>query len=86
MKKNQTPEIQKENEKINWLRWTIDLNIALLYQDVDLDLEAARQRVWKLRDQVLEVFPGKGFTFDLILLPRFNRVLIERWGRGIAND
>jgi len=83
MDSNRSKELREENKKIRWLRWFIDLNIAQLYQDRTLDLERARALVWDVRRQVLSVFPDKAGEFDLILLPRLNRVLQERWGEGV---
>jgi hypothetical protein len=31
------------------------------------------------RRQALELFPGKADVFDLVLAPRFQRILDERW-------
>ena len=73
----------EENKKIRWLRLLVDSTVARLYQDETLVLHSARELVWQIRHRVLEVFPGKETTFDLVLLPRFDRVLKERWGEGV---
>ena len=86
MEQTLSEEQLNENEKIKWLRWIVDLNIARLYQERILDLDAGRSLVRAVRKQVLDVFPDKSSTFDLVLLPRFNRVLFERWGKGFDED
>ena len=75
--------IKDEERRIRWLRLQVDVTGAVLYQDPELDLATARTIVLELRRTVLERFPGKEGAFDLILLPRFERILRERWGRGL---
>lgn len=81
----QAQRIKEEDRSIRWLRLQVDLTRAVLYQDPDLDLDSARTIVLELRKKVLEQFPGKEDTFDLILLPRFERILCERWSRGLVD-
>ncbi len=78
--------IEEEDRRIRWLRVEVDLTRAILYQDPELDLESARDMVLELRRKVLVQFPGKEDTFDLILLPRFERILRERWSKGLVDD
>ena len=78
--------IEEEERKIQWLRVQVDVTRAILYQDPELDLETAREMVKELRTRVLKRFPGKEDTFDLVLLPRFDRILRERWGGGLVNE
>ena len=76
-------EIEEENLRLRWLRVQSDLLKAVLYQDRRLTLEKARRLVYGFRARVLEAFPDGAETFDLVLLPRFERVLRERWGEGL---
>ena len=78
--------VEDEERRIQWLRVQVDVTRAILYQDPELDLETAREMVVELRREVLKQFPGKEDTFDLILLPRFERILRERWGGGLVNE
>lgn len=78
--------IEDEERRIQWLRVQVDVTRAILYQDPELDLETAREMVEELRNRVLKRFPGKEDTFDLVLLPRFDRILRERWGGGLVNE
>jgi hypothetical protein len=75
--------VLEENRKLRWLRVQSDLLKAVLYQDRALGLSDARRLVYDFRRLVLEVFPGEEHTFDLLLLPRFERVIRERWGENL---
>lgn len=72
--------IEEENRKIRWLRIQTNFVQAVLYQDRSLNPARARSLIYQFRERVLQVFPTKAGTFDLILLPRFERILRERWG------
>ena len=74
--------IQEEKKKIRRLRMLVDLTTSVLYQDSSLTLEEARQIVRGTEQAILEMFPDKQQTFDIVLLPRFERLLRERWGGG----
>ncbi len=76
-------EIEEENQRIRWLRIQTDFMKAVLYQDRRLTLHSARKLIYDFRARVLESFPDGAETFDLVLLPRFERILLERWGEGL---
>ena len=40
--------------------------------------EQALTLIERTRDEILELFPGKGGVFDLVLRPRFLRILNEQ--------
>ncbi len=75
--------IQEEKENIRRLRCLVDLTTSVLYQDYSLTLEEARQVVENTEKIILKMFPDKQQTFDIVLLPRFERILRERWGQGM---
>jgi hypothetical protein len=75
--------IVDEERKLRRLRFLVDLTISLLYQDQSLTPDGARCLVRNTEKAILAMFPDKQFTFDLVLLPRFERVLQERWGVGL---
>ena len=56
----------------------MDLASEVLRQE-NLTLREAQSLVAGVRRRVLELFPGKGPTFDLILKPRFDRILKEKF-------
>jgi hypothetical protein len=72
--------IELENKMIRRLRFLVDLTFATLAQDRDLTLEEAWEHVVALKRAAVTMFPGKEETFDLIYLPRFSRLLSERFG------
>ena len=76
--------IQEEKKKIHRLRVLVDLTTSVLYQETSLTLEEARQLAQNTESTILTLFPNKRQTFDLVLLPRFERILHERWGRGMG--
>jgi len=75
--------IQEEEKKIRRLRFLVDLTTNVLYQDSSLTLEEARIMVRNTEKAILAMFPDKQQTFDIVLLPRFERILHERWGTGL---
>lgn len=64
------------------LRIIVDLTTGVLYQDPNLTLAEAQELVSNLRKAALQMFPGKERTFEIVLRPRFDRILRERWGAG----
>ena len=75
--------IQEEKRKIRQLRFLVDLTTSMLCQDTTMSLEQARVLIRNTEKAVLQMFPDKQLTFDIVLLPRFERVLRERWGVGL---
>ena len=81
-----TPKaIAEERRRVRRLRAVVDLVVAVLQQD-SLTGRQAEEIVAHARRQVLDLFPGKEETFDLILAPRFARVLRERYGTDRPRD
>ena len=81
---NREQLIQEEKKQIRRLRILVDLTTSVLYQDTSLTLEEARQFVKNTEKAILRMFPDKQQTFDIVLLPRFERILLERWGKGMG--
>ncbi len=73
-------KIELENKMIRRLRFLVDLTFATIAQDDSLTLEQAWDHVIALKGAAVAMFPGKENTFDLIYLPRFSRLLAERFG------
>lgn len=71
--------IAHENRMIRRLRFLVDLTFATIAQDNSLTLEEAWDHVRALKGAVVAMFPGKEATFDLLYLPRFSRLLQERF-------
>jgi hypothetical protein len=73
-------KIEHENKLIRRLRFLVELTFATIAQDNDLTLEQGWEHVLALKGAAVAMFPGKEDTFDLIYMPRFSRLLAERFG------
>ena len=71
-------EIQEENRRIKTLRLLVDFSLAYVAQ-TKLPLEEAQAVVVGVKKQALRLFPEKEETFDLIYLPRFQRLLRDKY-------
>ena len=71
-------EIEEENRRIRTLRLLVDFALAYLAQ-TQLPLEEAQAVVQGVKKQAMRLFPEKEETFDLIYLPRFRRLLREKY-------
>ncbi len=81
-----TPEqVAEERRCRRRVRFLVDLTAACLMQDATMSLGEAVRMVQSLRGAVLQLFPGSGPTFDLVVRPRFERILAERWGVTYAS-
>ena len=65
-----------ETRRADALRRTVDVTCALLRQ-AQLPRDEAESVVAFTRTRVLELFPGKEDVFELVLAPRFARILDE---------
>ena len=65
-----------EAQRADMLRLSVDVACALLRQ-ARLPRDEAEALVAAARRRALELFPGKGYVFDLVLAPRFARILDE---------
>jgi hypothetical protein len=70
--------IAEEQRRLDRLRRVVDVTCALLRQ-ARLTHDEAVAMVAVARRQALEMFPDKAPVFDLVLAPRFQRILDERW-------
>ena len=68
--------VADEQRRAERLRRTVDVACAVLRQG-DLTRAEGEAVVALAREQALALFPGKGDVFDLVLGPRFRRVLDE---------
>jgi hypothetical protein len=71
--------IAQEDLLIRRLRFLVDLTFATIAQDGSLTLDEAWEHVRALKGAAVAMFPGKETTFDLLYLPRFSRLLQERF-------
>ena len=71
-------EIEEENRRLRILRLLVDFALAYLAQS-KLSLEEAQAVVEGVKKQSLRLFPDKEETFDLIYLPRFQRLFRDKY-------
>lgn len=72
-------EIIEEEKKIRMMRIVVDLNLQVIATDPNISLEDALAQVETVKKFVLSLFPEKEDTFELILRPRFMRIIKERY-------
>jgi hypothetical protein len=72
--------IELEDKMIRRLRFLVNLTFATIAQDDSLTLDQAWEHVLALKGAAVAMFPGKEDTFDLLYMPRFSRLLAERYG------
>jgi len=68
-----------EARRVRQLRVIVDLTTSLLAQQ-PMGRDEAERLVAAARRRILELFPDKEQTYDLILAPRFARLLDEAVG------
>jgi hypothetical protein len=76
-------ELADEHRRARQLRVLVDLTCNVIAQG-RLTRAEAEELVAATRRRVLELFPGKEDTFDLILAPRFAR-LIDEFARNAGS-
>ncbi len=76
-------DLREEQIRMLRLRLRVDLTVYRLVCP-DLSRGEALALIERTREEILELFPDKGNVFDLVLRPRFLRLLNERvlaeWG------
>jgi uncharacterized protein YigA (DUF484 family) len=72
--------IADEERMMRRLRFLVGLTEATIAQDRTMTLDEAWEHVRALKGAVLAMFPDKERAFDLIYLPRFSRLVAERFG------
>ena len=70
--------ILDERRRIRRLRAVVDLTCAILRQQHSLTEQEAQRLIGAARRTALWLFPGSERIFDLVLAPRFARILDER--------
>ena len=71
--------LEEEDRRVRQLRTVVHLALSTIAQ-TDLGPSEAERLVAAVRGTALRLFPGKDLAFDLIYLPRFRRLLAERYG------
>ncbi len=73
---------EEEQARADRLRRTVDVACAVLRQG-GLSRAEAEELVADTRRRALALFPGKEDVFDLVLAPRFTRIVEEFCPRGM---
>jgi hypothetical protein len=74
-----TPEeLDDEDRRVRQLRTAVQLTFSVIAQ-TDVPLADAEAMVAAVRHTAGRLFPGKESVFDLIYLPRFRRLLADRY-------
>ena len=69
-------QILEEKRRLRYLRTLVDLTANVIMQS-RLSRVEAEQLVAATRRRVLQLFPGKEQTYDIIYRPRFERLIAE---------
>jgi hypothetical protein len=69
-------DVAEEQRRADRLRRAVDVACAVLRQG-RLPRAEGEAIVALVREQALALFPGRGDVFDLVLAPRFRRILDE---------
>jgi hypothetical protein len=70
-------EIREEQIRMVRLRVLVDLT-AYRLRHAELSRTQGLSLIERMRDEVMVLFPEKGHVFELVLRPRFERILNER--------
>jgi hypothetical protein len=79
-RENGMDEILEEERKLRRLRFVVDFALEFI-RTQDIPHDHAMHIVEGVREQALNLFPGKGETFDIIYAPRFKKALNEKYRR-----
>jgi hypothetical protein len=71
-----------EQKRLRRLRFVVDLTASVLYQEPELTYEDAIDWIERTEKAVTALFPGSETTFDLLIRPRLNRIVEERFSAG----
>ena len=72
-------ELEDEDRRLRQLRIAVSLALNVIGQ-TDMSLAQAQEMLSATRAMALRLFPGKELAFDLLYLPRFRRLMAERFG------
>ncbi len=70
--------IREEEKKMRRLRFIVDLAEAVLMQS-SLSLRESLDLIDQTKKAALVLFPDKESVYDLIYMPRFRRIIAERF-------
>jgi hypothetical protein len=71
--------LREEQRRVRQLRLLVDVTAQVIAEDDHLTLCEALRLVEAARNAALRLFPDKGDTFDLIVRPRLENIILERF-------
>ncbi len=72
-------EILEENRRARRLQIVVDLVLNTVAQS-DISVDEAAELAARTRQYALTLFPNKSLAYDIIYLPRFKRLMAEKYG------
>jgi len=76
--------LRDEQQRLRQLRLLVDVTAQVLAEDESLILCEALRLIDAARTASLRLFPERGETFDLVVRPRLERIVFERFGIASA--
>jgi len=72
--------LREEQHRIRRLRLLVDVTAQILAEDDTLQLCEALRLVDAARQTALRLFPDKQDTFEIVIRPRLERIVMDRFG------
>jgi hypothetical protein len=71
--------LREEEQRLRRLRLLVDVTAQVLAEDTNLTFCEALRLIDAARTAVLRLFPDKDDTFNLVIRPRLERIVHERF-------
>ena len=81
---DQDETVRDEQQRLRQLRLLVDVTAQVLAEDEHLILCEALRLIDAARTASLRLFPERSGTFDLVVRPRLERIVFERFGIASA--
>lgn len=76
----QVDDLAEEERRLRQLRLVVDITAQILAEDQSVTLCEALRLIETARATAARLFPGRQDTFDLVVRPRLERIILERFG------
>ncbi len=71
--------LREEEQRLRRLRLLVDVTAQVLAEDANLTFCEALRLIDAARTASMRLFPDKEQTFDLVIRPRLERIVLERF-------
>ncbi len=71
--------LREEEQRVRRLRLLVDVTAQVLAEDTNLTFCEALRLIDAARTASMRLFPDKEQTFDLVIRPRLERIVLERF-------